>query len=204
MRRADLEQLEIMAGTSPSRIRFLTELTLDPPDALGREAGPPARDEDWLVLSTIHSAKGREWRAVSVLDCVDGCIPSDMATGTKEEVEEERRLLYVAMTRARDELHLVQPERFHVTGQSRRGDRHVRVSRTRFVTTAMLGLFEVVGHPGHAGSPDAALRHPMPAVDIAADLRLLATGSLAHCGCFPVRPRSRREACPPASTASSM
>jgi DNA helicase-2/ATP-dependent DNA helicase PcrA len=171
MRRADLGQLELMAATSPSRARFLTELTLDPPDAVGREAGPPTRDEDWLVLSTIHSAKGREWRAVYLLNCVDGCIPSDMATGTEEEIEEERRLLYVAMTRSRDELHLLQPERFHVTGQSRRGDRYVRVPRTRFVTTAMLGLFEVVGYPGRAGSPDGASRPPLPAVDIAADLR---------------------------------
>ena len=86
----------------PGRERFLTELTLDPPSAVGREAGPPAKDEDYLILSTIHSAKGQEWKAVFVLNLVDGCIPSDMATDRPENVEEERRLLYVAMTRARD------------------------------------------------------------------------------------------------------
>ena len=107
------------------------------------------------MLSTVHPAKGREWKAVYVLSCVDGCIPSDLATGTAEGVEEERRLLYVAMTRARDGLHLLQPERFHVTGQARTGDRYVRVPRTRFVTEAMLRHFEVV-RPG-AGGPLALL-----------------------------------------------
>jgi DNA helicase II / ATP-dependent DNA helicase PcrA len=169
-RRADLAQLERIAAASPSRERFLTELTLDPPEVVGREPGPPMRDEDYLILSTIHSAKGREWRAVYVLSCVDGCIPSDMTTGTPEEIEEERRLLYVAMTRARDELHLVQPERFHVTGQGRLGDRYVRVPRTRFVTEAMLGLFEVVVQAGYRNT--AAPHAPTTsAVDIAAGLR---------------------------------
>ena len=70
------------------------------------------RDEDYLILSTIHSAKGQEWRSVFVLNCVDGCIPSDLATGSTPEIEEERRLLYVAMTRAKDHLHMVIPQRF--------------------------------------------------------------------------------------------
>ena len=68
--------------TYPSRERFLSELTLDPPDATSDEAGPPHRDEDYLILSTIHSAKGQEWKSVFVLNCVDGCIPSDLATGS--------------------------------------------------------------------------------------------------------------------------
>jgi DNA helicase-2/ATP-dependent DNA helicase PcrA len=87
-----------------SRERFVTELTLDPPEASSDEAGPPHRDEDYLVLSTIHSAKGQEWNAVHILNVVDGCMPADMATGHAAETEEERRLLYVAMTRARDRL----------------------------------------------------------------------------------------------------
>ena len=122
------------------------------------------------MLSTVHSAKGREWKAVYVLDCVDGCIPSDLATGTAAGVEEERRLLYVAMTRARDELHLLQPERLHVTGQARAGDRYVRVPRTRFITDAVLGLFEVVqpvATRAGASEPPPSL----PVVDIASDLR---------------------------------
>ena len=112
VRRADLIQLEQIATTFPSRERFLTELTLDPPDASSDRAGVPLRDEDYLVLSTIHSAKGQEWKSVFVLNAVDGCIPSDLGTGTTTEIEEERRLLYVAMTRAKDELDLIVPQRF--------------------------------------------------------------------------------------------
>jgi DNA helicase II / ATP-dependent DNA helicase PcrA len=90
-RKADLMQLEQIAASYPSRERFLTELTLDPPDATSDEAGAPLLDEDYLILSTIHSAKGQEWSAVFVLNAVDGCIPSDLAAGTTEEIEEERR-----------------------------------------------------------------------------------------------------------------
>ncbi len=87
---------QLAASTYPNRERFLTELTLDPPTASSDEAGVPLLDEDYLILSTIHSAKGREWNSVFVLNCVDGCIPSDKATESTLEVEEERRLLYVA------------------------------------------------------------------------------------------------------------
>ena len=95
VRRADLVQLEQIASGYPSRERFLTELTLDPPDATSDQAGVPVLDEDYLILSTIHSAKGQEWKSVFVLNVVDGCIPSDRGTGTAAEIEEERRLLYV-------------------------------------------------------------------------------------------------------------
>ena len=81
-----------------------------------------------MILSTIHSAKGQEWKSVYVLNVVDGCIPSDMSTGTAEEIEEERRLLYVAMTRARERLQLVVPQRFYVHQQTGMGDRHVCVT----------------------------------------------------------------------------
>src|SRR6202795_4692654 len=110
-RRADLMDLEQIACGYPSRERFLTDLTLDPPDATSDLAGVPLLDEDYLILSTIHSAKGQEWKSVFVLNAVDGCIPSDLGTGTTAEIEEERRLLYVAMTRARDDLHLIVPQR---------------------------------------------------------------------------------------------
>ena len=119
-----------------SRERFLTELTLDPPEATSDRAGPPLLDEDYLILSTIHSAKGQEWRSVHVLNVVDGCIPADMAHGRAARLEEERRLLYVAMTRARDHLHLIVPQRFYVTQQAARGDRHLYAGRTRFITAA--------------------------------------------------------------------
>ena len=130
-RAADLNALERIAVTYPSRERFLSDLTLDPPNATSDEAGPPLRDEDYLILSTIHSAKGQEWTSVFVLNCVDGCIPSDLATGASEEIEEERRLLYVAMTRAKEELNLIVPQRFYVHGQPRNGDRHVLAAQQR-------------------------------------------------------------------------
>ena len=142
VRAGDLEQLEQIAAAYPTRERFLTELTLDPPEVAGDEAGPPHLDEDYLVLSTIHSAKGQEWDVVFVLNAVDGCIPSDMATGSPEEIEEERRLLYVAMTRAREQLHVVHPLRFFVRQQRRRGDRHVYAPRSRFLPDAILDRFE--------------------------------------------------------------
>ncbi|HRI19164.1 MAG TPA: ATP-dependent helicase, partial [Burkholderiaceae bacterium] len=132
-RMADLAQLTRIAAGYPTRERFLTELTLDPPAATSDEAGPPGHDEDYTILSTIHSAKGQEWSAVSVLNVVDGCVPSDMATGSAAEIEEERRLLYVAMTRARDHLHLLVPQRFHVHQQAAYGDRHVYATLSRFI-----------------------------------------------------------------------
>ncbi|MBS0326716.1 MAG: ATP-dependent helicase [Proteobacteria bacterium] len=137
LREPDLAQLRRVAATYPSRERFLAELTLDPPAATSARAGPPLLDEDWLTLSTIHSAKGQEWKVVQVLSCVDGCIPSDMATGRAEEIDEERRLLYVAMTRARDHLTLVLPQRYYVRQQAMSGDRHVYAQPSRFLTSAV-------------------------------------------------------------------
>jgi DNA helicase-2/ATP-dependent DNA helicase PcrA len=142
VRAADLEQLVALAGGYGSRETFLTELTLDPPEATSDRAGPPLLDEDYLILSTIHSAKGQEWKSVTVLNVVDGCIPSDMATGCAEDIEEERRLLYVAMTRAKDNLQLVVPNRFFIKQQAQLGDRHVYAQRTRFIAPAMLKHFE--------------------------------------------------------------
>ena len=154
-RAADLDALERIAPSFPSRERFLSELTLDPPDATSDEAGPPLRDEDYLILSTIHSAKGQEWKSVFVLNCVDGCIPSDLATGSSEEIEEERRLLYVAMTRARDELTLIAPQRFYVHGQPKNGDRHVYAGRTRFIPAPLLEHFDLQSWPAAASEPAA-------------------------------------------------
>ena len=142
VRKLDILQLEQIAAGFPSRERFLTELTLDPPASTSDRSGVPLLDEDYLILSTIHSAKGQEWKHVHVLNVVDGCLPSDLATGTAQELEEERRLLYVAMTRARDELHLITPQRFFVTQQQKHGDRHIYAQRTRFVTRPMLPLYE--------------------------------------------------------------
>jgi DNA helicase-2/ATP-dependent DNA helicase PcrA len=141
-READLEQLEQISGRYPTRERFLTELTLDPPSAAGDLAGDPLLDEDYLILSTVHSAKGQEWESVFVLNVTDGNFPSEFATGKPEMIEEERRLLYVAMTRAKQSLSLLSPLRFHVTQQRRDGDRHVYGARSRFMTDRLLATLD--------------------------------------------------------------
>jgi DNA helicase-2/ATP-dependent DNA helicase PcrA len=137
-READLEQLEQISGRYATRERFLTELTLDPPAAGGDLAGDPLLDEDYLILSTVHSAKGQEWDAVYLLNFSDGNFPSEFATGKADLIEEERRLLYVAMTRARQSLHLIAPLRYHVTQQRRDGDKHVYGARSRFMTDNLM------------------------------------------------------------------
>jgi DNA helicase-2/ATP-dependent DNA helicase PcrA len=122
--------------------------------ATSDQAGVPVLDEDYLILSTIHSAKGQEWKSVFGLNVVDGCIPSDLAAGTTAEIEEERRLLYVAMTRAKDDLHLMVPQRFFTHGQSAQGDRHLYASRTRFIPDSLLYLFgQTSWPPAVTGAP---------------------------------------------------
>jgi DNA helicase II / ATP-dependent DNA helicase PcrA len=170
-RGADLAQLEQIANGYPSRERFLTELTLDPPDATSDQAGVPLLDEDYLILSTIHSAKGQEWKSVFVLNVVDGCLPSDLGAGTTAEIEEERRLLYVAMTRARDDLHLVVPQRFFTHAQHARGDRHVYASRTRFIPDRLLGLFERTTWPRAVADAAARPAGKGPHIDVGARMR---------------------------------
>ena len=173
VRAADLIQLEQIASGHASRERFLTEITLDPPDAISDEAGVPHLDEDFLILSTIHSAKGQEWKAVFVLNAVDGCIPSDMGTGTSEEIEEERRLLYVAMTRAKDKLTLLLPQRFYPQKQPNRGDRHVYAMRTRFIPDSLLGFFDCAAWP-RAPAEEASRASPAAArVDVGAKMRAM-------------------------------
>ena len=170
LRQPDLLQLTQIASTYPSRERFLTELTLDPPDATSDRSGDPLLDEDYLILSTIHSAKGQEWKSVYLLNVVDGCVPSDLAAGTSAELEEERRLLYVAMTRAKDDLHLIVPQRFFVHGQRSNGDRHMYASRTRFIPEAMLDKFERCAWPRAVATPAAAKSGKTP-IDIGARVR---------------------------------
>lgn len=169
-READLEQLEQIAGRYPTRERFLTELTLDPPAAAGDRAGDPLLDEDYLVLSTVHSAKGQEWNAVFVLSVSDGHFPSEFATAKPELVEEERRLLYVAMTRAKESLYLLAPLRYYVTQQPRDGDRHVYGARSRFMTDPVLDTMERRFH-GRTDRTNPASRRSTKRIDVAARLR---------------------------------
>jgi DNA helicase-2/ATP-dependent DNA helicase PcrA len=145
-RLGDLDQLAGLAATCSSRSRFVAELVIDPPASTADLAGAPLLDEDYLILSTIHSAKGLEWEAVSVLSAVDGMIPSDMACGSAEEVEEERRLLYVALTRARRALDVYVPLRFYHQRFGAR-DAHSYAPVSRFLTGEVRALFDAVGPP---------------------------------------------------------
>jgi DNA helicase-2/ATP-dependent DNA helicase PcrA len=172
-READLEQLEQIAGRYRTRERFLTELTLDPPAAAGDLAGDPLLDEDYLVLSTVHSAKGREWDSVFVLSVVDGHFPSEFATGRPALIEEERRLLYVAMTRAKQSLHLLAPLRYYVTQQPRDGDRHVYGARSRFITDGLLQTMERRFHGRRDGDAHTLSPSSDRQVDVAARMRAL-------------------------------
>jgi DNA helicase II / ATP-dependent DNA helicase PcrA len=170
-RQLDLVQLEQIAATYITREKFLTELTLDPPDATSAEAGIPMRDEDYLILSTIHSAKGQEWKSVFLLNVVDGCIPSDLSTGAVAEIEEERRLLYVAMTRAKDHLHLLIPQRFFTHGQSAHGDRHVYAARSRFIPANLAPLFETTSWPPAGAQSANPATAPAQKRDLGAHMR---------------------------------
>jgi DNA helicase-2/ATP-dependent DNA helicase PcrA len=170
VRAGDLEQLEKVAMSFQSRESFLTEMALDPPQATGDLAGSPHLDEDYLVLSTVHSAKGQEWDAVHVLNVSDGNFPNEFSTGRAELVEEERRLLYVAMTRAKTDLHLIAPLKYYVTGQSRTGDRHVYGAKSRFMTDAVMACMEPVSW-GERYAGVAADSAAKPRVDVATRLR---------------------------------
>jgi DNA helicase-2/ATP-dependent DNA helicase PcrA len=161
VRATDLDGLAAIAARFASRERFLTELALDPPQASGDLSDDALRDEDFLELSTVHSAKGREWHTVFVLNVADGNFPNEYATSQAAGIEEERRLLYVAMTRARDTLHLIEPQRYYVTGQPRLGADHVLGARSRFLTPAVMACLELrvpgACEPAATSRPDAAL-----------------------------------------------
>jgi DNA helicase II / ATP-dependent DNA helicase PcrA len=167
---ADLVQLAQIAASYPTRERFLTEMTLDPPDATSDEAGVPLLDEDYLILSTIHSAKGQEWTSVFLLNTVDGCLPSELATGSTPEIEEERRLLYVAMTRARDQLHVMVPQRFFTHGQRSLGNRHVYAQRTRFIPNSLTRHFQSRHWPPSKAA-DGAKRERRTPIDVQSKIR---------------------------------
>ena len=173
VRMGDIEQLERLAGQYATREQFITELTLDPPQVTSDLAGDPARDEDYLILSTIHSAKGQEWDSVYVLNVADGNFPNEHATGRPELIEEERRLLYVAMTRAKHDLHLVAPLRYYITQQSRTGDAHVYGARSRFLTDRLMQCFEQRAWPATPQTPGNKASETKVRIDAAAALRAM-------------------------------
>ena len=165
-RARDLEQLEHLAARFESRVQFLNEMTLDPPSSTQDFAGDPYLDEDYLTLSTMHSAKGLEWEAVYVLHAADGNIPADLATRNEAEIEEERRLFYVALTRARSSLYVLQPQRYYFHPHFK-SDRHSFSQRTRFLPEELMPWFEQVAaarNPSEGNASD-------PAVGSTADVR---------------------------------
>jgi DNA helicase-2/ATP-dependent DNA helicase PcrA len=169
-RLADLQQLAGLASEYGTRSRFLTEITLDPPASTSDLAGPPHLDDDYLILSTIHSAKGGEWRSVFVIHAADGNIPSDMAISDPGGLEEERRLLYVALTRAKDHLHVTVPQRFyHKRFSSSR--EHSYALPSRFLDPAMEQFDEItVGIPQHGDGVEMLASGEDPVADVLEDL----------------------------------
>ncbi len=164
-RLADLEQIEMLGSRFADRTAFLTDLTLDAPQWTGDFAGPPLLDEDYLILSTMHSAKGLEFDVVYVIHAADGNIPSDMSTGSVEEIEEERRLFYVACTRARDALYVTHPLRYYAVGRGR-SDAYGYAQRTRFVPDRMRALFAE-----SQARPESAAAERAPVVATTASIR---------------------------------
>jgi DNA helicase II / ATP-dependent DNA helicase PcrA len=146
VRLVDLERLVAAAGAVPDLAAWLAELTLDPPASSSNLAGPPDVDEDYLVISTIHSAKGLEWSVVHLPHVIDGVMPIDMALGTPEGLDEERRLFYVAITRARDQLYLYAPLRmpYHRRGSD---DKHGYALISRFIDEKVTAILDVVEQP---------------------------------------------------------
>lgn len=166
-RARDLEQLQQIAGRYANRRQMLLEMALDPPHSTQELAGKPVLDDDYLVLSTIHSAKGLEWDVVQVIHASDGNIPSDMSTGSPEQIEEERRLFYVALTRARTALYVCFPLRYY---HARFGtsDRHSYGQRTRFVPGPLLKYFQACTP---AASPEEIEAAELPAENLSPTVR---------------------------------
>ena len=155
-RLADFDALARIAAESPNAAQFVADLTLDPPTSTGDLAADPSLDDDWLTLSTVHSAKGGEWAVVHVIHAADGAFPSDMATGDAEGVDEERRLFYVALTRARRHLHLYAPLRYHHGDPAGRTDKHSYALRSRFLPPDVDRPARSAGHPGRRRRRPAA------------------------------------------------
>ncbi|MES1938717.1 UvrD/REP helicase [Salinisphaera sp. T5B8] len=173
-RAGDIDDLVRMAAQHADRAAFLTDLTLDPPSATGDHNDDAHLDEDYLVLSTVHSAKGREFDSVYLLHVADGTFPNEYSTSSDAALDEERRLMYVAFTRAENTLEIVSPLRYYVTEQHRHGDRHVYGATSRFLTPRVMRHFEAVTDGAVEPARTSAPQTPRPPqIDIAAGARAL-------------------------------
>jgi len=139
-RLSELAQFADLAAGFGSRQQLLVELALEPPEMTGEVGRSKQADDDILTLSTIHSAKGHEWRSVVLLNAVEGCLPSSRITG-QEELEEERRLLYVAITRPKDRLEVMMPRRVFLAWQKARGG-NLHLRPTRFLPESLRSHFK--------------------------------------------------------------
>jgi DNA helicase-2/ATP-dependent DNA helicase PcrA len=169
--RSRLVDLDTLVAAAHNAVRLsdvAVELTLEPPVSASDLAGSPSIDEDWLVISTVHSAKGLEWEVVHVLSATDGNFPSDMALATAEELEEERRLFYVGLTRPRRHLSIYVPLRYHHHPKAR-DDFHLYSQPSRFLSARVVAQLEPAGAaaaPASIGPPDSSPPRP---VDLALD-----------------------------------
>jgi DNA helicase-2/ATP-dependent DNA helicase PcrA len=166
-RLGDLDRLVSAAGQSPTLADYIAHLTLDPPASTSDLAGPPHLDEDYLVLSTVHSAKGLEWDSVHVIHVIDGAFPSDMALSTNTGLLEEQRLFYVAATRAREELAIYTPLRMPHHRRAH-DDRHSYAPTSRFLDEDALAAMDILeDRPAipTMRSPVTASRVAMPTLD---------------------------------------
>jgi DNA helicase II / ATP-dependent DNA helicase PcrA len=168
---ADLDRLELLSGQYPSRERFLTEISLDAPNAVGDGVLPAAADEDALAISTVFAARGAEWDVVYVLNVAEGGFPSESITGRPDQLEDERRLLYVAMTRARNDLVLVTPKRLTRTVNSRAGDTTPLGGMSRFVTEKVQKCCVVRGFEGSSLDSAVLGEAGVASIDIAARVK---------------------------------
>jgi DNA helicase-2/ATP-dependent DNA helicase PcrA len=163
----DVDRLAASAATRADLAAFVAELTLDPASSSADYANPPHRDEDYLTLSTVHSAKGLEWTAVHLIHAVDGAFPSDMALGDEDGLAEEQRLFYVAVTRARDTLSIYTPLRMPTHPTSFHA-RQVLAKASRFLTdeaSAVLDLREAPSEHSAGSAPGATPRVAIPVMD---------------------------------------
>jgi DNA helicase II / ATP-dependent DNA helicase PcrA len=151
VRLPDLDPL-VDGAQKASRLSDLAaDCALEPPRSTSDLAGNPTIDEDWLTISTIHSAKGLEWRAVHIMNATDGMIPSDMSLGSSEGLEEERRVFYVALTRACNALHVYYPLRYHYRPRGR-DDSHGLTKVSRFISAQVRSRFDEVDVEHELGS----------------------------------------------------
>ena len=171
-RLADLEQLRVIAGGYPGRAAFLSAIALEPPQSTQDLASGGDAEDDALILSTAHSAKGKEWDAVFLIWAVDGHFPLARAAADDEQLEEERRLMYVAMTRARNHLLVTYPLNVYST---RRGADYSMDQLSRFVDPGVRQKMQRVVLTDE-GAPASAPTHPavstpQPGIDLRAILR---------------------------------